>query len=161
MAHRFSKPKSKIQRCAHINAYITELTALTKVLFVEPPKDYWFIMGEYLPPPYGILQLAAYLENQMKNVDIDVVDCQAMGLDWQKLEKRIEAFNPDIVASSGFATCNAYVTARACETVKKMSPEALTVTGGQHFTVTAQESLEAYSEIDVIVRGEANKHCLN
>ena len=33
-----------------------------KVLFVEPPKDMWFVMGEYLPPPFGILQLAAYLE---------------------------------------------------------------------------------------------------
>ena len=24
-----------------------------KVLFVEPPRDFWFVMGEYLPPPYG------------------------------------------------------------------------------------------------------------
>jgi len=130
---------------------------LIKILFVEPPKDYWFVMGEYLPPPYGILQLAAYLENQIKDVDIEVVDCQAMGLDWQKLEKRIESFNPDIVASSGFATCNAYVTARTLETVKKINPRAVTVTGGQHFTVTAQESLEAYPEIDVIVRGEGEQ----
>jgi len=130
---------------------------LTKVLFVEPPKDYWFVMGEYLPPPYGILQLAAYLESQIKNVDIEVVDCQAMGLNWEKLEKRIESFNPDVVASSGFATCNAYVTARTLETAKKISPDAVTVTGGQHYTVTAQESLEAYPEIDVIVRGEGEQ----
>jgi len=130
---------------------------LTKVLFVEPPKDYWFVMGEYLPPPYGILQLAAYLENKRKDVEIEVVDCQAMALDWKGLEKRIESFNPDIVASSGFATCNAYVTARTLETAKKLKPDILTVTGGQHFTVTAQESLEAYPEIDVIVRGEGEE----
>jgi len=130
---------------------------LTKVLFVEPPKDYWFVMGEYLPPPYGILQLAAFLENKMKDVEIEVVDCQAMSLDWKGLEKRIESFNPDIVASSGFATCNAYVTARTLETAKKLKPDVLTVTGGQHFTVTAQESLEAYPEIDVIVRAEGEE----
>jgi anaerobic magnesium-protoporphyrin IX monomethyl ester cyclase len=130
---------------------------LTRVFFVEPPKDYWFVMGEYLPPPYGILQLAAYLESQMKNVDIEVVDCQAMGVDWGQLEKRIESFNPDIVASSGFATCNAYVTARTLETAKKINPNVLTVTGGQHFTVTAQESLEAYPEIDIIARGEGEQ----
>jgi anaerobic magnesium-protoporphyrin IX monomethyl ester cyclase len=70
------------------------------------------------------------------------------------LEKRIESFNPDIVASSGFATCNAYVTVRTLETAKRLKPEVLTVTGGQHFTVMAQESLDAYPEIDVIVRGE-------
>jgi anaerobic magnesium-protoporphyrin IX monomethyl ester cyclase len=133
---------------------------LTKVLFVEPPKDYWFVMGEYLPPPYGILQLAAYLEKKMKEVEIDVVDCQAMALDWKGLEKRIESFNPDLVASSGFATCNAYVTARTLETAKKIKPEVLTVTGGQHFTVLAQESLETYPEIDVIVRGEGEETLL-
>jgi len=130
---------------------------VTKVLFAEPPKDYWFVMGEYLPPPYGILQLAAYLESKMRDVDIEVVDCQAMSLDWKGFEKRVESFNPDIVASSGFATCNAYVTVRALETAKKIRPDILTVTGGQHFTVTAQESLEAYPEIDVIVRGEGEQ----
>ena len=41
-----------------------------KVLFVEPPKDIWFVMGEYLPPPYGIIQLAAYLEREVEDVEI-------------------------------------------------------------------------------------------
>ena len=128
-----------------------------KVLFVEPPKEYWFVMGEYLPPPYGILQLAAYLERENKDVEIEVLDCQAMGLDWEGLEKRIESFNPDIVASSALATCNTYVAIRTLETAKKVKPEALTIAGGQHFTVTAQESLETYPEIDVIARGEGER----
>ena len=41
-----------------------------RVVFVEPLKDIWFVMGEYLPPPYGIIQLAAYhtqIQNQNKN----------------------------------------------------------------------------------------------
>jgi anaerobic magnesium-protoporphyrin IX monomethyl ester cyclase len=134
-----------------------EQVSLVKVLFVEPPKDYWFVMGEYLPPPYGILQLAAYLESKMEDVEIKVLDCQAMSLDWKELEKRMESFNPDVVASSGFATCNVYVAARTLETAKKLKPDVLTVTGGQHFTVMAQESLEAYPEIDVIVRGEGEE----
>jgi anaerobic magnesium-protoporphyrin IX monomethyl ester cyclase len=128
-----------------------------KVLFVEPPKDYWFVMGEYLPPPYGLLQLAGYLESKVEDAEIEVLDCQAMSLDWNGLEKRIESFNPDIVASSGLATCNVYVTARVLETAKKLKPNALTLTGGQHFTAMAQESLEAYPEIDVIVRGEGEE----
>lgn len=129
----------------------------TRVLFVESPKDYWFVMGEYLPPPYGLLQLAAYLESKLKDVEIQVVDCQAMSLDWAGLEKRIESFSPDVVASSGFASCNVYVTARTMELAKKLKPEVMTVTGGQHFTSLAQESLEAYPEIDVIVRGEGEE----
>jgi len=128
-----------------------------KLLFVEPPKDYWFVMGEYLPPPYGLLQLAAYVENKIRDIEIEVIDCQAKRLDWKGLEKKIESFSPNIVASSGFATCNAYTTIRALELAKKVNPEILTVTGGQHFTVTAEESLKTYPEIDVIVRGEGEK----
>ena len=131
--------------------------SLVRVLFVEPPKDYWFVMGEYLPPPYGLLQLAGYLETKMPEADIEVLDCQAMSLEWKGLEKRIASFEPDIVATSGFATCNAYVDARTLETAKKLNPEILTVAGGQHFSATAQESLEKYPEIDVIIRGEGEK----
>jgi anaerobic magnesium-protoporphyrin IX monomethyl ester cyclase len=128
-----------------------------RVLFVEPPKDFWFVMGEYLPPPLGLLQLAAYLESKCKNVEIDVLDCQAEYLDWKGMEKRIESFDPDIVASSGSITCNAYTALRTLETAKKVKSNVLTVVGGQHFTATAQESLERHREIDVIVRGEGEQ----
>ena len=128
-----------------------------KVLFVEPPKDIWFVMGEYLPPPLGILQLAAYLENKNKNVEIEVLDCQAKQLGWKELEKHIESFQPDIVAPSGFATCNAYTVVRTLELAKKVNPNTLTVAGGQHFTATAHESLKTCPEIDVIVRGEGEQ----
>jgi len=128
-----------------------------KVLFVEPPKDIWFVMGEYLPPPYGIIQLAAYLEGEAKDVEIKVLDCNAQQVDWKGMEKRIESFNPDIVASSGLATCNTYLVARTLETAKRTNPDILTIAGGQHFTATAQESLETYPEIDVIARGEGEQ----
>ena len=128
-----------------------------RVLFVEPPKDFWFIMGEYLPPPLGILQLAAYLENKNKNVEIEVLDCQAKQLGWKELEKHIESFQPDIIAPSGFSTCNAYTVIRTLELAKKVNPNTLTVAGGQHFTATANESLKTYPEIDVVVRGEGEQ----
>ncbi len=111
-------------------------------------------MGEYLPPPYGIIQLAAYLEREVENVEIKVLDCNAQQLDWKELEKQIESFNPHIVACSALATCNAYLALRTLEIAKRVNPNVLTVAGGQHFTATAQESLEAYPEIDVVVRGE-------
>ncbi len=128
-----------------------------KVLFIEPPKDIWFVMGEYLPPPYGIIQLAAYLEKEAKNVEVEVLDCNAEQVDWKKMEKKIKTANPDVVASSSLATCNTYVVAKTLETAKRANPEILTVTGGQHFTATPQESLEAFPEIDVLVRGEGEQ----
>lgn len=128
-----------------------------KVLFVEPPKDIWFVMGEYLPPPYGIIQLGAYLEKETEGVEVEVLDCNAEHVDWKDMEKRIESSNPDLVASSSLATCNTYSVARTLQTAKKVNPEITTVTGGQHFTATANESLEEYPEIDVIVRGEGER----
>jgi anaerobic magnesium-protoporphyrin IX monomethyl ester cyclase len=123
-------------------------------MFVEPPKDIWFVMGEYLPPPYGLLQLAGYLESKLKDIEIAVIDCQAMSIDWKGLEKKLEAAGPDVVATSSFATCNVYIAARTVELAKKSNPDVLTIVGGQHFTSTAQESLQQFPEIDVIVRGE-------
>ena len=128
-----------------------------RVLFVEPPKDFWFVMGEYLPPPLGILELAAYLETRNRGVEIEVLDCQAERVDWKELEARIESFNPDIVAPSALATCNTHTVVRTLETVKRVDSDIITVVGGQHFTATAQESLEAYPEIDFIVRGEGEE----
>ena len=128
-----------------------------KVLFVEPPNDFWFIMGEYLPPPFGILELAAYLETQNKSVDIHVLDCQAEKVGWKQLEKRIESFHPDIVAPSALATCNAYFVLRTVEAAKRVDSKITTVVGGQHFTAKARESLETYPEIDIIVRGEGEQ----
>jgi anaerobic magnesium-protoporphyrin IX monomethyl ester cyclase len=128
-----------------------------KVLFVEPPKDFWFVMGEYLPPPLGIIELATYLESRDKNTQIEVLDCQAKRLDWKELERHIESSNPDIIAPSALATCNAYTVLRTVATAKKVNPNVKTVVGGQHFTATAQESLKAWPEIDFIVRGEGEQ----
>jgi anaerobic magnesium-protoporphyrin IX monomethyl ester cyclase len=128
-----------------------------KILFVEPPKDVWFVMGEYLPPPYGIIQLAVFLENKNKEVEIEVLDCNAQQVDWQDLEKHIASYNPDIVASSSLSTCNTYAVVRTLEIAKRVNPSILTVTGGQHFTATAEDSLHEYPEIDVIVRGEGEE----
>lgn len=128
-----------------------------KVLFIEPPREFWFVMGEYLPPPFGIIQLAAYLEREVKDAEIKVLDCTAQQMFWSDMEKEIESFNPDIVAASAFATCNVYLVLRTLEIAKKVNPKVLTVTGGQYFSATVQESLEKYPEIDVIVRGEGEE----
>jgi len=126
---------------------------VSKILFVEPPKDYWFIMGEYLPPPTGLLTLAAYVERELPDVEVEILDCQAEGKDWKDVEKRIESSSPSIVAVSGF-TCNAYACARVAEIAKKVNSDIVTILGGMHFSFIPEESLNDFPEIDYIVRGE-------
>ena len=62
-----------------------------RIMFVEPPKDYWFVMGEYLPPPLGILNLAAYLREHDDTLQIEIVDCNAERISWGGLKARMEA----------------------------------------------------------------------
>ncbi|HTY47384.1 MAG TPA: radical SAM protein [Methanomassiliicoccales archaeon] len=128
----------------------------TRLLFVEPPKDYLFLMGDYLPPPTALLALGAYAEREIDDLEIEVIDCQAESLDWKALEKRIEAFEPDVVAASGF-TCNAYTCAKVAEISKKIDKDIVTALGGQHFSYADVESMHEYPEIDFIVRGEGER----
>ncbi|TET71423.1 radical SAM protein [Candidatus Bathyarchaeota archaeon] len=128
-----------------------------RVTFVEPPKDFWFVMGEYLPPPTASIQLAAYLESKRPQDEITIIDCQAERLDWKDMEKRIETENPHLVAVSSLSTCNTYLVARALEAAKKVAPDALTITGGQHFTALAEPSLNEYPILDAVARGEGEE----
>lgn len=132
---------------------------VTKLLFVEPPKDYWFLMGEYLPPPTGLLILAAYIEEKLPDVEIEILDCQAERKDFRDIEKHIESHSPSIILTSGF-TCNAYVCARVAEMAKKVNPDIVTIVGGQHFSFAAEGSLNDYPEIDYIIRGEGEETLL-
>lgn len=67
-------------------------------LFMDPLKEIWFVMGEYLPPSYGIIQLAAYLERELENVESNLIlDCNAGQIFWEELENQISSFYPDIV----------------------------------------------------------------
>ena len=80
-------------------------------------------MGEYLPPPYGIIQLAAYLEKQVSEIHLEVLDCNAEKVDWKNMEQRIAASKPDVVACASLGTCNTYAVAKTLETAKRIGAE--------------------------------------
>jgi anaerobic magnesium-protoporphyrin IX monomethyl ester cyclase len=126
---------------------------ISKLLFVEPPRNYWFVMGEYCPPPTTLLILAAFVEKELPNIEIEILDCQAEQISWDGVEKYIESYDPSMVLTSGF-TCNAYTCARTVEIAKKVNPDIVTVVGGIHFTSVPEESLVDFPEIDFIIRGE-------
>ena len=129
---------------------------IKKVLFIEPPRQYWFIMGEYLPPPTTLLILAAYLERELPDIEIEVLDCQASRLNWDGLARYIESSAPSMILTSGF-TCNAYSCARTAELTKKINENIVTIVGGIHFSFVPEQSLQEFPEIDFIIRGEGER----
>ncbi len=132
-----------------------------KLLLIEPPKKFWFVMGEYLPPPFSLLLLAAIVEKETPDIEVKVIDCQAEAVDWKGLEERIRIEKPDIVGSGSHATCNVYNIVRTFDIVKHTNPEIITITGGSHFTALDEETLHEYPIIDVITRYEAEKSFIN
>jgi anaerobic magnesium-protoporphyrin IX monomethyl ester cyclase len=128
-----------------------------RVLFVEPPKEFWFILGQYIPPPFGILALAGYLEKVIPEIEIEIVDSQSEGLDWVSLEKRIRDYKPGLVAPSGMSTANAFLSLRTAQLAKKVDNRIKTVVGGQHFTALTEETLSQYPEVDYVIRGEGEE----
>ncbi len=126
-------------------------------MLIEPPKKFWFVMGNYLPPPYNLLLLAAIIEKEFPSIELKVIDCQAEDLDWIKLEERIKQEKPDIVGSGSHATCNVFTTIRTLDLAKGINPNIMTLTGGSHFTALDDATLAEFPVIDVITRYEADK----
>ncbi|MFW9985702.1 MAG: B12-binding domain-containing radical SAM protein [Candidatus Odinarchaeota archaeon] len=131
-----------------------------KILLVEPPKQPWFIMGEYIPPPLGLLCLAGYLEAHNPQTKIQVMDCQAEEAEWDDVKERIRSFKPDLVAPSTVSSCNAEITLRTVTLAKEIDKRIFTVAGGPHFSVLAQEVLAGVPQLDFIVRGEGEQTLL-
>jgi anaerobic magnesium-protoporphyrin IX monomethyl ester cyclase len=130
---------------------------IMKLILIEPPKKFWFVMGEYLPPPYNLLLLAAVVEKHLPDIDVKIIDCQAEELDWFSLEEKIKREKPDLVGSGSHATCNVYKTVRVLDLTKRINPETITIAGGNHFTMMDEISLAEYPNIDLIIRYEGEK----
>ena len=122
-----------------------------KVLFVEPPKVPWEMMGNFIAPPLGLAQLAAVLE--INGVDVQIIDCNASGLTWSDLGQAMADAQPTLVGASAMTTF--FPTAmQVMQIAKEIDENITTAVGGPHVTFTVQETLENHPEIDIVGRGE-------
>ena len=122
-----------------------------KVLLVEPPKTCWELMGEKnVSPPLGLAQIAGMLENH--SVDVEIVDCNASGLNWDNLEDKIEKIQPSVVGCTAI-TPFFYEALEVMKLAKRVDEKIFTVMGGPHPTFTIEETLQNPG-VDAIVKGE-------
>jgi len=122
-----------------------------KVLLVDPPKPKWWLLADTLLPPVGLAYLAGYLRS--RGVEVKILDCTAEGVGWENLRGEIERYSPDVVGSGG-PTCYVDRVVRVFRIAKEVDSSIITVAGGPHFTLTYEESLRKYPEIDYVVLGE-------
>lgn len=124
------------------------MSRFRKVLLVNPPRTE---QGGYTPNPLGLLYLAAYLRENIKDIAIEVIDGAIEG------EKNIVAalgrFRPDLVGVS-VLTPGRHQGLWVARKAKRAVSGCKVVFGGIHPTIMWRQMMEQYPEIDYIVRGE-------
>lgn len=94
----------------------------------------------------GSLRAAGY--------EVDYYDAMSLWHDWPAIRRRIEAFRPDVVATSVF-TAAVPTGIKLLKLTKEINPECITVIGNVHATFMYDEMLQQHGDvIDFIIRGE-------
>lgn len=107
-------------------------------------------VGETKFTPYGVLYLAGYLRESVKDVEIRVTDGLVEGV-FGTL-KKAKQFSPDIVGISS-TTANSTGAYQFSHLVRKELPDTLIVMGGTHATSMPMDVLKR-SAIDLVIIGE-------
>ncbi|MCX8124383.1 MAG: B12-binding domain-containing radical SAM protein [Spirochaetes bacterium] len=118
-----------------------------KVLLINPPYPF----EESPSPPFGLMALAAYLED--KNIEVKIEDYIVNRFSEQRVKSIMSTFAPDVVGSTG-VTMNIKKALSILQIYKQVNPDLVTVLGGPHATFDAHNILLHHPYIDVIVRGE-------
>src|SRR3989344_2198768 len=111
----------------------------------EMPK-FWE-MGELVSPPLGILYLAGYLRDKIKDLEIRAIDGPRKG--FEETLKEIKEFDPEVLCIS-YYTVSALGAYELINLLKNKNPNLLVITGGHHVTALPGESLKK-SKTDIEV----------
>ena len=102
-------------------------------------------------PPISLATIGAVLEKDGHSVKI--IDCAAQGVGWGELKQLINNFSPAIVMwSTGTPSIKSDL--GFASLIKGCDDKIITLVFGTHVTVLDSQCMEAYPEIDVIVRNE-------
>jgi radical SAM superfamily enzyme YgiQ (UPF0313 family) len=127
------------------------------ITLVNPP----YPQGAHQHPPFtplGLGYLAAVLLKN--NFEVDVIDCQALGISYGEFRSELIKREPDIVGMT--STTLTYKSAlRLAEIVKEIHPKCLTVLGGCHVTFWDDKALQECPSLEVVVRKEGENTMLD
>lgn len=108
-------------------------------------------------PPLGILQIASVLRRS--GVEVSALDQAAENLSIDEVVDWVVKEDPDILGISVLIS-SSLVAPEIAQEVKKKNPEITIVFGNHHATFNAERILAKYPPIDIVVRGEGERTCL-
>lgn len=125
-----------------------------QLIFAPPFKRYRFgELSEQVSAPLGLLYIAAFLRERIKDIEIKITDGTRIGYD--RSVEEIRSFKPDVVGIS-FYTSVALSAYKLVNLLKEESPGLLVVLGGPHASALPYEGL-AQSKADIIAIGEGEQ----
>ena len=125
-----------------------------KVLLIDPPHRIFSGLRMW-SPSFGLLQLAAYLERE--GIEVTLFDATASPNPWKDLETSVLASKADVIGITCTATCLSPEAVQTIHLCRRLSPRAVLVAGGSHFTLLAEPLLQELKELDYIILGEGEK----
>lgn len=121
-----------------------------RVLLINP----FYPISETPSPPLGLAYLAAALEQT--GVQAKILDYVVYGYRKDALQSILKDFRPRIAGATA-VTMTFDHAKQVLKDVKTIDPDILTVMGGPHVSFCAQQTLETFPELDVIVLGEGEE----
>jgi anaerobic magnesium-protoporphyrin IX monomethyl ester cyclase len=127
-----------------------------KVQLFVPPGGYFaerWTKGSSMPP-LGLLYIASVLEKE--GHEIKIVPADILKLKRNQIAGEIRAFGPDILGVTS-TTENRFQSFDLIRLAKRVHPMALTIMGGPHASMAAEDCLRHIPELDVVVLGEGEE----
>jgi radical SAM superfamily enzyme YgiQ (UPF0313 family) len=121
-----------------------------RVAIIAPP----YPLEEAPAPPLGVTYVAAAFATA--GAEVKILDYIVSRYTTEKFKAELDAFAPDAVGATS-VTLNFYHAADIIRTAKRHNPDIITMMGGPHVSFDAENTLTAYPEIDLIVRGEGEQ----
>ena len=131
-----------------------------KVHLFVPPGGYFaerWSKGSTMPP-LGLLYIGAVLEKE--GIDVEIVPADVLKMSWRDIEGKIRRDRPDVVGVTS-TTENRFQSFELVRLAKKAHPSVLTVMGGPHASMAAEDAVTHIPELDVVVRGEGEETTLD
>ncbi len=125
-----------------------------RVLLLNPPfTEYGGLKGHGgLAPPLNLGYLASYLREKASKHRLSILDCEALGLTYEKIEEHLKKESPDILAITAPTPAFAQVIEIA-KIAKRVRRDTKVVVGGPHPCALPEETARIES-IDFVIIGE-------
>lgn len=126
--------------------------SIKRIILITPPYHSGVVESAGTWLNVGFVSIAGSL--RAAGYEVDYYDAMSLWHTWPDIQKRIEEFRPDVVATTSF-TASITDAIKICTLAKQITPGVVTVLGNVHATFCYDEILRHdHTSVDFIVRGE-------